>query len=132
MEKLAKQIIEKGFKPSNFSTYNHAFEKGFVTELEGFVGEKYITDDFEYFTFTLSEQEKNGLLYRMPVVTDRFKDLKKVIEIELQNKPKVSVCRLFIDKDKPTVTIFKLKSFDLIGKLKDYLEDEYDDVIDEE
>lgn len=126
MEKLAKQVIEKGFKTSNFSTYNYAFEKGFVTELECFKGEKYVTDDFDYFTFNLTEQERNGLLYRMPVVTDRFKDLKKVIEVELQNKPKVSECRLFVDKDKPNAIIFKLKTFDLVEKLKDYLEDDFD------
>lgn len=117
METLLKQITVEKFRPSNFTVFNMIDDTGFVDELKGMFGKDYSIEDFEYMVFDLSIREKNAILYRMSSVLNRFKDLRKLIEKDLQddeNKPKV---RLYIDKDKSIAIIVKLVDFDLVDRI---------------
>lgn len=117
MEALLEQITVKKFKQSNFTVYNIVEEKGFVTELEGMFNKRFSIEDFEYMVIDLTVKETNGLLYHMSSIMNRIKDLKKLIENDIQDdilKPKA---RIYVNNEKGYVFIFKLKEFDLIERI---------------
>lgn len=118
MENFLKQIRERDFKPSNFSVYGMIENDGYTIELEGMFGRRYSVDDFDYMVMELTEKEKNALLYRMSIITDKIKNLKEFIEVKIQEdrlKPKV---RIYVNYDKRYMIIVKLKEFDLKGILE--------------
>lgn len=117
METLLKQITVEKFKPSNFTVFNMIDDTGFVDELKGMFGKDYSIEDFEYMVFDLSIREKNAILYRMSSVLNRFKDLRKLIEKDLQDDPNKPKVRLYIDKDKSIAIIVKLADFDLVERV---------------
>jgi hypothetical protein len=121
MEALLKQVIEKDFKPSNFTVYSIIEDDGFVAELEGMFDKKFAIDDFEYVVLDLSTKEKNGILYRMHFMMDRIADLKQLIEKEIQDNPLKPKSRVYVNKEKCYIFVIKLKEFDLkerIDKMK--------------
>lgn len=125
MENFLKQIREREFKPSNFSVYGMIENDGYIIELEGMFGKRYGVDDFDYMVMELTEKEKNALLYRMSIITDKIKNLKEFIEVKIQEdrlKPKV---RVYVNYDKRYMIIVKLKEFDL----KSILEKENDQAV---
>ena len=118
METLLKQITADKFKPSNFTVFNIIDDSGFIEELIGMFNIRYSIEDFDYMLFELSTKEKNAIYYRMSSVLKKFKEIKKIIEKQIQddeNKPKA---KMIIDKDKSIVMIVKLKEFDLVERLK--------------
>lgn len=118
METLLKQITVTSFKPSNFTVYNMIEDKGFITELMAMFNRDFSVEDFEYMIFKLEKKEKNGIYYRMSSVLNRFKDLKKLVEVGLSDDPNKPKCRLYIDKDNTIVMLVKLKEFDLVDKIE--------------
>lgn len=118
METLLKQITADKFKPSNFTVFNIIDDSGFIEELIGMFNIRYSIEDFDYMLFELSTKEKNAIYYRMSSVIGKFKEIKRIVEKEMQddqNKPKA---KMIIDKDKSIVMIVKLKEFDLVERLK--------------
>lgn len=119
MKELLKQITPEKFRKSSFSIYNFIEEKGYIDELKGMFSETYSIEDFEYMRLELTEPEGNAIYCRMSSVLNRFKELKKFIEHDIQeeeNKPKAM---LFIEKDDKKVILVKLKEFDLVERMKE-------------
>jgi hypothetical protein len=73
--------------------------------------------------FKLSNKEKNAIYYRMSLILDKFKELRKLIEEDLQDDPNKPKVRLYIDKDKSYAFIVKLKTFDLVERIEKYKKD---------
>lgn len=118
METLIQQINEKKFKPSNFSVYSILEEDGFIGELQILFNTKYSVDDFEYILIDLSVKEKNGIKYCMSFMTDKIAGLRNLLEVEIQDDPKKSKVRVYVDKEKFFIFVAKLKDFDLHDRLK--------------
>lgn len=118
MKELLKQIRTDKFKPSNYTVYNMIDDNGYVDELRGMFKEEYNIDDFEYMFFDLSISEKNAIFYRMSCVLNIFRDIKYLVEHELQDDKDKSKARMYIDKDKSTVMIVKLKEFKLVERVE--------------
>lgn len=117
MEELLKQLVDKPFKPSNYTVYNIIEDDGFISELFGMYNEIYGVGDFEYIMFDLTIKEKNGILYRMSFMMNKFAEIKKIIEKEIQDNPLKPKARLYVDKDKCFAFVVKLKEFDLKNRL---------------
>lgn len=124
MESFLTQIIDKPFKPSNYSIYSILEDDGFIMELEKAFGQKYTVDDLEYIVFTLEEKEKNALLYRMSDMTKRIRELRKIIEIEIQEDSNKKKSIIYVDRDKRYMFIAKLKEFNLKERLAERIEKE--------
>lgn len=117
MEALLEQITVKKFKPSNFTVYNIVEDKGFITELEGMFNKRFSIENFEYMVVDLTIKETNGLLYYMSSIMNRINDLKKLIEVQIQDDPLKPMARVYVNNEKGYVFIFKLKEFDLIERI---------------
>lgn len=113
MESLLKQVIDKPFKTSNFTVYSILEEDGFISELKGMFGKTYSVDDFEYVLIDLTDKEKNGILYRMSFMMNKLDDLKKFLEVEIQEDKQKTKTKLFVDKNKTFVFVASLKEFNL-------------------
>ena len=118
MESLLVQVLEKTFKPSNFTVYSIIEEDGFVSELYGMFGERYLVDDFEYIVLDLSKKEQNAILYRMSFMTEKIKELKNIIEKSTQEDPLKPKARVCVNKEKCFILIVKLKEFNLQNEIK--------------
>ena len=114
MQKLIEQIKNKGFKPMKFSIFNYMDDHGYITEMEGIFKRKFAIDDFEYVSFDLELNEKNGLKYRTHNVLQRFYNLQKLIEVDIQVDKNLSEAKLFILKDEGQVFLVKLLNFNVI------------------
>lgn len=117
MKELLKQITKDKFKPSNYTVYNMIDDNGYIDELKGMFKKDYDIKDFEYMFFDLSISEKNAIFYWMSSVLNTFRDLKYLIEHELQDDPDKPKAKLYVDKEKSTVMIVKLKEFDLVERV---------------
>lgn len=113
MDEFLKQITAENFKPSTYTVYNMMDDSGYIEELKAMFDERYAVEDFEYMVFELSISDKNAIYYYMSCVLDIFKDIKRLIERELQDDPNKPKARMYIDKEKSIVMIVKLKDFDL-------------------
>ena len=114
MQQLIQQIKEKGFKPMKFAIFNYMDDHGYITEMEGIFKRKFAIDDFEYVSFDLELNEKNGLKYRTHNVLQRFYNLQHLVEVDIQNDKDLVKAKLFILKDEGQVFLVKLSDFDLI------------------
>lgn len=119
MKELLKQITSDKFKNSSFTIYNFIEDKGLIEELKGMFSKTYSIEDFEYMIFELSEREKNAIFCRMSIVLNRFNELKKLIEHDLQDDPNKPKVRIFVEKDDKVAFLVKLKEFDLISKINE-------------
>jgi len=117
MDLLLQQVIDKPFKPSNFTVYSILEEDGFIDELEGMFNTKFEVSDFEYIMLDLSVKEKNGILYRMSTMMNRIKELRNLLEKEIQDGPRNVKARVYVDKKECYVFVAKLKEFDLKGRI---------------
>lgn len=113
MDEFLKQITAENFKPSTYTVYNMMDDSGYIEELKAMFDERYAVEDFEYMVFELSISDKNAIYYYMSCVLDIFKDIKRLIERELQDDPNKPKARMYVDKEKSIVMIVKLKDFDL-------------------
>lgn len=119
METLLKQVMDKDFKKSNFTVYSILDEDGFISELHGMFNVNYSIDDFEYIMLDLSIKEKNAILYRMTFMMDKLRDLRHLIEKEIQDNPLKPKARVYVDKEKCFVFVAKLKEFNLKERINE-------------
>lgn len=117
MEEFLKQITVENFKPSTYTVYNMIDDNGYIDELKAMFDERYSVEDFEYMVFELSISDKNAIYYYMSCVLNIFRDIKYLIEKDLQDDPNKPKARMYIDKEKSIVMIVKLKDFDLPNRI---------------
>ena len=117
MEEFLKQIVAENFKPSTYTVYNMIDDNGYIDELKAMFDERYSVGDFEYMVFELSISDKNAIYYYMSCVLNIFRDIKYLIEKDLQDDPNKPKARMYIDKEKSIVMIVKLKDFDLPNRI---------------
>lgn len=117
MQEFLKQIKAENFKPSSYTVYNMMYDSGYIEELKSMFDKRYAVEDFEYMTFELSISDKNAIYYYMSCVLNIFRDIKHIIEKDLQDDPNKPKARMYIDKEKSIVMIVKLKEFDLPNRV---------------
>lgn len=114
---LIEQIKNKPFKPCLFTIYNNLENEGYIDELSNYLKIKLSIDDFEYITFDLPEKEKNGIIYRVATIVNKYKEFKNYIEKDIQRENPISHCKLSIILDSGIVFLVKLKEYNLIENL---------------
>lgn len=124
MKELLNRIVDGKFKNSTYTVYNKIEEDGYINELDWMFGVRYGVEDFEMYSFILSEKETNAIKNRMSSVLNRFYDLKKFLEKDIQEDPLKPKVKVYITKDKPSILVVKLKEFDVNQKIIDFLNNE--------
>lgn len=121
---LIEQMMNKSFKPSNFTVFNKIDDDGYVTQLENAFDDKYSIGDFEYMILDLTLQEKNGVKYYMSWMMNRVRGLKKLIEFTLQDDKMNPKSKVYLDEENYFILIVKMKEFDLIERIKNWQSEE--------
>lgn len=94
------------FKPMRYSLYNKLDDNGYIIQLKNQYNEVFSIDDFEYYQFHLSDEEKFFLKMKGKKMSQSINNLLE--KLSFNNKIKVD-----IDRENGTLCVIKIKNTDI-------------------
>ena len=110
-EELLNQLYTREFKRLLFTVYNLIEDDGFVIEASNNNKRDYDMEDFEFFKFDISDEDKKAIKSKKKDILNLLNDFKYMVEKEKQ--PQFAYCRIYVMKDLGSVIAVKTKDFDV-------------------